>query len=185
LIVFENPGKANTQETIRIAVERAKEKGYAIVASTTSGESGSEIVRGAKALGYDKPIVIVTHAFGSMEAGKNALTDENRAILEAHSARIVTAAHTLSGAERGVSSRFQGVYPVEIIAQTLRMLSNGIKVTVEIGSMALDSGAIEHASPIIAIGGTGHGFDTAVVITPAHANKIFETKIHEILCMPY
>jgi hypothetical protein len=94
-------------------------------------------------------------------------------------------AHALSGAERGISSQFKGIYPVEIMAQTLRILSQGVKVVVEIGSMALDAGAVEYGKPIVALGGTGHGLDTAVVMHPAHANIIFQTKIHEILCMPY
>jgi hypothetical protein len=34
------------------------------------------------------------------------------------------------------------------------------------------------------MGGTGKGADTAVVMSPAHASAIFETRIHEILCKP-
>ncbi len=64
------------------------------------------------------------------------------------------------------------------------MLSNGTKVCVEVSVMALDAGLIPYGEPIIAIGGTGKGSDTAVIITPSHASSIFETKIHEIICKP-
>ena len=35
-----------------------------------------------------------------------------------------------------------------------------------------------------AIAGTGRGADTAVVLTPAHAQDLFELKVHEIVCKP-
>jgi hypothetical protein len=36
----------------------------------------------------------------------------------------------------------------------------------------------------MAIGGTGTGADTAVILTPAHASEIFSVKIHEIIRKP-
>ena len=183
--VFEKPGPANTTEACRIAVERAMQVKATIVSATTDGDAGAELCKVAKEMGYQGKIVIVTHAYGSKEPGKNALKDEHRESMLSHGAQLVTAAHTLSGAERAMSTKFQGAYPVEIIAHSLRMLSQGIKVVVEIGSMALDAGAIEYGSEIVCMGGTGHGSDTAVVMTPAHANRIFETNIHEVLCMPH
>ena len=183
--VFEKPGRENTDEACRIAVERAIKIGAPIVASTTVGESGALLCRIAKEMGFTGSIVIVTHAYGAREPGVNTLKDEHREAITGQGARLVTAAHALSGAERAISGKFQGAYPLEIIAHSLRMLSQGVKVTVEIGSMALDAGAITYGAEIVCMGGTGRGLDTAVVLTPSHANRIFETNIHEILCMPY
>ena len=183
--VFEKPGPTNTKETCRIGLERAMLLGSMIVASTTEGSAGAQLCEIAKEMGFHDKIVIVTHAFGSREPGVNALKDENREIMVKHGALLVTAGHVLSGVERGLSSKFQGVYPAEIIANSLRMLSQGVKVVVEIGCMALDAGAITYGAEIVCMGGTGRGLDTAVVMTPSHANRIFETKIHEILCMPH
>jgi hypothetical protein len=50
--------------------------------------------------------------------------------------------------------------------------------------MALDAGLIPHGEEIIAIGGSSKGADTAVVITPAHSNHFFDTKVKEIICKP-
>jgi len=183
--VFENPGLKNTDEACRIAVERALLLQTPIVAPTVEGNAGVRLCEVAKEMGFSGKIVLVTHAYGSREPGKNALKDEHRKTLLNSGAQLVTAAHALSGAERGISTKFQGSYPVEIIAHTLRMLSQGIKVAVEIGCMALDAGAITYGTEIVCMGGTRSGLDTAVVMTPSHANSIFETKIHEILCMPY
>lgn len=185
MMVFDKPGKQNTDESCRIAIKRAIEIGSPIVAATTEGGAGLRLCEIAKEMNFTGDIVIVTHAYGSREPGMNALKDENRTAMLEYGVKFVTAAHALSGAERGISTRFHGIYPVEIIAQTLRILSQGIKVVVEIGSMALDNGAIAYGKPIVCMGGTGHGLDTAVIMSPAHANKIFETNIHEILCMPY
>ena len=183
--VFEKPGPSNTDETCRIAVERAMLMDAPLVSATTMGAAGARLCEIVKKMGYNGKIVIVTHAYGSMEPGVFALKDEHREAMLDHGAQLVTAAHALSGVERAISGKFQGAYPVEIIAHSLRMLSQGIKVTVEIGSMAIDAGAISYGSDIVCIGGTGHGLDTAVVMKPSHANRIFDTKIHEILCMPY
>ena len=50
--------------------------------------------------------------------------------------------------------------------------------------MALDADAILFGQPVVALGGTGGGQDTALVITPSYSSSIMETKIHEILCKP-
>lgn len=183
--VYEKPGPHNTDETCRIAVERAMILGAPIVSATTKGASGVLLCEIAKEMGFRGDVVIVTHAYGSYEPGQNVLDDGHRQTMLNHGVRIVTAAHALSGVERGISRKFQGTYPAEIIANALRMLSQGVKVAVEIGCMALDAGQIEHGKPVVCIGGSGQGLDTAVIMSPAHANNIFETNIHEILCMPY
>jgi hypothetical protein len=98
--------------------------------------------------------------------------------------KVLTTTHVLSGAERGLSRKFGGVYPVEIIAHTLRMFGQGVKVCVEVAVMALDAGMIPYGEEVIAVGGTGRGADTAVIIKPAHANSILDTWISEIICKP-
>ncbi len=95
--------------------------------------------------------------------------------------QVVTATHVLSGAERGLSNRFTGVYPVEIIAHTLRMFGQGTKVCVECAVMALDAGAIQ-PGPVVCVGGTGAGADTAWILRPAHAQNILDTKLDRLIC---
>ena len=97
---------------------------------------------------------------------------------------LCTAAHVLSGAERSLSNTFKGVYPVEIIAHTLRMFGQGTKVCVEISAMAADAGLIRTGEPVIAIGGTARGADTAVVLRPEVSYNILKTKIDRIICKP-
>ena len=74
--------------------------------------------------------------------------------------------------------------PLNIVADTLRMFSQGVKVCVEIAVMAAEHGFITPDEEIIAVGGSGHGADTVVIIKPAFASEIFKTKIKAILCKP-
>lgn len=127
---------------------------------------------------------MVTHTNGFMEKGVQELGEDKRIELEKAGFTIYTATHVLSGAERSLSKQFGGVSPVEVMAYSLRMLGQGVKVSVEISTMALDGGAIPFGEDIIAIAGTGRGADTAVVLRPSHAADILQTKIKEIICKP-
>ena len=130
-------------------------------------------------------LICVSHSYGYPNAGQNDMTNEKRIELEQKGIKVLTTTHVLSGAERCLSTKFGGISPVEVMAYTLRMLGQGTKVCVEIATMALDAGLIPYSEPIIAIGGSAHGADTAIILTPSHASSILDTKIHEILCKPY
>ena len=106
------------------------------------------------------------------------------AALEARGVTIYTAAHALSGAERGLSSKLGGFGPVEVAAHALRMIGRGVKVCVEIAMMTADAGLVELHEPIITIGGTGFGADTALVIRPAPTAEFLDSKVDRIICMP-
>ena len=182
---FNVPGSDNTGETLKIAVRTAIERQIShIVVATTTGATAFAAAEEVRKQVYGGTLVCVTHVYGSRENGKNPIPESDREKLKSQGVVLCTAAHALSGAERCMSRKFQGVYPVEIIAHTLRMLGAGMKVCVEIAAMALDAGLIPYGKPVIAVGGTGKGADTAVTISPAYTNAIFDTKVHEILCKP-
>lgn len=176
---FEKSGKINTEETIELAVKAAKtrEINYIVVASN-EGETASLL----KDCGLQ--VVMVTHSNGFAESGAQELSEGKRKELEQYGFKIYTSTHVLSGAERSLSKQFGGVSPIEIIAYSLRMLGQGVKVGVEIATMALDGGVIPYGEDIVAIGGTGRGADTAIILRPAHASGILQTKIKEIICKP-
>jgi len=50
--------------------------------------------------------------------------------------------------------------------------------------MAADAGLIPVDREVIAIGGTGRGADTALVIKPATASRFFNLEIREIIAKP-
>jgi len=186
---FEKPGKENTQRTLELARRRAEELGIkTILVASTRGETGvkaCEVFRG-----YD--VVVVTHSTGFKEPNHQELTDENRAAIEAAGGTILTCQHTFGGVGRAVRKKL-GTYELEeLIAYTLRLFGEGMKVVVEIAMMAADAGLVRTDEPasshvrsgVIAIAGTGKGADTAVVLKPANAQAFFDLKVLEILCKP-
>ncbi|MHB8062393.1 MAG: pyruvate kinase alpha/beta domain-containing protein [Ruminiclostridium sp.] len=177
---FEKEGPENTHKTIELAINSAKERDikYIVVASR-SGET-AKLLRNVEGI----HVVCVTHVNGMIKSGENPMPDEVRNDLINSGIKVFTTTHVLSGAERGISKKFGGVNPVEIIAHSLRLLGQGTKVCVEISVMALDSGLIPFGEKIIAVGGTKEGADTALILTPAHANSIFDTRINEVICKP-
>ncbi len=180
MVNFEKAGKTNTQKTIEIALKISEERRIEnIVFPSASGWTASffENVK-------NKNLVCVTHAYGFAEKGKNEMSEEKRKELENKGIKVLTTTHVLSGAERSFSRKFGGIYPVEIAANTLRMFGQGVKVAVEIAIMALDAGLIPYNIPVISLGGTEEGVDTALIIIPSHASSFLETKIIEILCKP-
>jgi len=184
MVTFKTTGLINTDETLKIAVSYAKEHGCDIVAATSTGDTIFKLKEIADAEDFHNGIVAVTHVFGMHEKGVNDMTPETFDKLHSLGVKTVTAAHALSGAERGLSTKFHGVYPAEIISAALRMFGQGTKVCVEVALMAVDSGSITYGKPVVCVGGSSHGADTACVITPGYTASLLETKIHEILCKP-
>lgn len=97
---------------------------------------------------------------------------------------MLTATHLMAGLNRGVRNRYGGTTYSDVVADTLRMFSQGVKVCVEIAVMALDSGLLPENEKVVVVGGTGRGADTALVVLPAHSQDFFETRILEIICKP-
>ena len=185
MILFENAGKQNTAEVVRIAVDRAIELSCPIVAASTLGVTADALLTAAEAAGFRNDVVIVRGCSSRNRNGVNLMKPEVRADLEARGAVIVTAAHALSAGERSLSTAYKGVYPLEIIANALRMFGQGTKVCVETAVMALDADAIPFGTPVVAVGGSHRGADTAVVVTPSYSASILKTVVNEILCKPF
>jgi hypothetical protein len=178
---FEQPGTQNTQRTLDVAKKRAEELGIkTILVASTRGDTG---VKACEVLqGYD--VIVVTHSTGFKEPNHQELTAENRAAIEAAGGKILTCQHAFGGVGRAVRKKL-GTYELEeIIAHTLRLFGEGMKVVVEIALMAADAGLVRTDEPVIAIAGTGKGVDTAVVLKPANAQAFFDLKVLEILCTP-
>ena len=185
MVLFEKAGTQNTDETLRIALTKAKELGSPIVVASTIGPTAERVLELAKETGFGGPVVIVRGVSNKGRKGVNLMPAEVKKSLEERGATVVTAAHALSTGERAFSSKYKGTYPLEIMADTLRTLGQGVKVAFEISVMALEADAIPFGTPVVACGGTHRGVDAALVITPCYSAAILDTVGHEILCKPY
>ena len=176
---WEGKGEAFSDRTVELAAKRARELNIEqFVVASKMGRSAEKLV------GKAANIVCVTYHQGFKEPGKNLMSLEQRSKLEKQGVKLLTTTHLLAGVDRAFRYKFGGIYPAEIMAYSLRMLGQGVKVCVEISSMALDAGLIPYGEDILTLAGSGNGVDTALVIRPAHSTEIFETKIKEIICKP-
>jgi len=178
---FDRPGKENTETALKIGKERAEQLGVRqVLVATTSGDTG----RRAAELFTDCDLVVVTHSAGLREPNVQELTEENRAAILAAGARLLTCQHAFGGVNRAVRRKLNTYELDEIIAYTLRLFGEGMKVACEITLMAADAGLIRTDEPVLAIAGTGHGADTAVVLRAANAQDFFDLRVNEVLCKP-
>ncbi len=177
---FQKPGRENTERTLQIARERADAGIRQIVVATTSGGTG----RKAAEIFKDCHLVVITHSSGFRQPDTQELTQENRQAILAAGAHLLTCQHAFGGVNRAIRRQLNTYQVDEIIANTLRIFGEGMKVVCEMTLMAADAGLIRTAEPVLAIAGTGHGADTAAVLRPVNAQNFFDLRVNEILCKP-
>ncbi len=183
VVYFNKEGKENTDDVINLVKSRLDKSdniNYIVIASA----SGNSALRLANKINGNAEIINITHHAGFHNPNELDISEEMLDKLNENGVYTFIGSHALSGVGRGITNKFGGVNPTEIIAETLRMFSHGIKVCGEIAIMAADAGLIPTNEDIIAIGGRGSGLDSAAVIKPANMTNVFDLRFHEIICMP-
>ena len=181
ILYFDAPGKQNTTETLKAALERAKNLGIKdIVVASATGETGLKACELFK--GFN--VIVVTHHVGYEKPGVPQLLKSNEDKIKSLGGKVFTGIHGLSGAERAIRMKWNTIEPLELIADALRIFGNGTKVCAEIVIMASDAGLIPVDRDVVAIAGTNSGADTALVVSPVHANNFFKMMVREIICKP-
>lgn len=180
---FDEEGNDYTNELIMAVKDKLdiSENIKTILIASATGESALKLYNG---IGDDVKIINITHHMGFGGSNKSDISAEMIEKLEKVGIKTYFGSHALSGAARGVTNKYGGYSPLDIVADTLRMFSHGIKVAAEISLMAADAGLVDVGEEIIAIGGRGHGVDSAVILTPVNSKDLFDLKFHEILTMP-
>ena len=183
---YDKPGgDENTARTLELAKQRAEELGIkTVVVASTVGNTGAKAADVFK--GYK--VVVVTHTDGFREPNTQELTAENRKTIEEKGGKILTTTHAFGGVHRSLAPAGKRPEPSnimgDVIAMTLRMFGQGMKVVCEIAAMAADAGLVRTDEECISIAGTGRGADTAVVIKPDYVHRLFDTRVKEIICKP-
>jgi uncharacterized protein len=183
IFYFNKKGPDNTDKTIEIALDYCAGKNVSrIVVASSTGETALKLKEKAPS---SIDVIAVTYSAGSRYRQEVEEFNKNQTLLLEKGIRIVRGLHALSGVERGFEGRYKtGFIPLNIVSDTLRMFSQGVKVCIEISVMAAEHGLISLNEDVIALGGTGSGADTALVLRPAYASNIFDAKIKAVLCMP-
>ncbi len=181
IVYFEEYGPQNTETTLELARKRAQElKIRSILVATTKGNTGALAAQVFKEFN----LIVATHSTGFKQPDSQELEEELQKEILDLGGNILTCTHAFGGIGRAIRKKF-GTYELDdIIANTLRIFGEGVKVCCEIVLMATDAGLIKTDEEVIAIGGTGRGADTAVVIKPANVQTFFDLKVKEIICKP-
>ena len=183
IFYFDEKGPVNTEKTLEIALSHAREAniGTIVIASST-GETALKLHQMA---GNEVNIIAVTYNAGSRFRAEVEQFNKNRDALLEKGIMVVRGLHTFSGPEKGVSEKYNTTFlPLNIVADTLRMFSQGVKVCVEIVIMAAEHGCVTPDGDVVVVGGSGHGADTALVMKPVFAADMFTARITALLCMP-
>ena len=175
--------------------EKAMEKGIKhVIVASTRGETGVKAVEHFKDTGIN--VVVVTHQIGPRGP---ELLQENEEKIKAHGGKIVTCTHAFGGVNSSLrrspkreqgQPRPQPFWPAyvpstgDLIANILRLFSQGMKVCFEITVMAADAGAVPIGEKVIAVGGQGRWADTAIELNTANSSSFFDLDVGEILAKP-
>ncbi len=181
-VYFEKPGEENSPAAIEAAMKYLDEGIEHFVVATTRGKTGAAF---AEALsGRNVNLVCVTHSAGFREPSRLELNAELKLTIEEHGGKVLTATMLSHSIETAIMEKHQGLYPTYLIAQTLRLFCQGVKVAVEIVMQAADAGLIPEAEPVVAVAGSGWGADTVCLVRSAASKRFFDVRILEIAARP-
>ncbi len=180
---FGKAGKENTAaclEVVKAAVKEGRQQ-YIVVAST-SGSTGLFFSDFFKGIPID--IVVVTHSAGFKGPNTFEMPADTVEKIKANGGKIYTGTMLTHSIETSLNAKFGGLYPSTIIAQALRRFGEGAKVCCEIVMMAVDAGLVPEGEEVIAVAGTGHGADTAMILKSAASKRFLDLRVLEILAKP-
>jgi uncharacterized protein len=179
---FEKPGPANTDATLEIAKQAVEARGikHVLIASTIgdTGVKAARIFAGGAAR-----LVVVTHNAGFKREGVCELDPGKAEEIEKLGGRILTSTLITRGLGCAIRERCGNYSEEVIVADTLRIMGQGVKVCVEMAAMACDAGLIPPGD-VIAVAGTGRGADTCLLVKANSSNRFFDIRVKEVLAKP-
>jgi hypothetical protein len=180
-VYFDTPGPHNTAEVLQLAHSRAEALGVrSIVVASYTGATGAQ----AAQLFGSRNLIVVGGVYGFKEPNQVRMQEQQRALIESEGGKLLFTGHAFGMLGRAVNRRFGAIQVDEIIANVLRLLSQGFKVACEVTCMAADAGLIQVGEEVIAIGGSSTGADSAIVVRASNTHTFFDTRILEIICKP-
>ncbi len=183
VVYFEKAGRENTDACLQIVKDALRDFGYKhLVLASTSGDCGILFSEALKDSGAN--LIVVTHCAGFKEPNSDEISADVRQRIAHAGAKVYTGTMITHNLEAAFASKFSGLYPTLIVAQSLRRFGEGTKVCCEMVMMAADAGLIPEGEEILAAAGTGRGADTVLVIRSAVSKRFFDLKVLEVLAKP-
>ncbi|MGC9975210.1 MAG: pyruvate kinase alpha/beta domain-containing protein [Syntrophales bacterium] len=179
---FHNPGGKNTKAVLEAVSKRAKD--LSITKVLIASYSGRTAFEALKILDKAIHIIAITHVTGYAKPDVQELDEKDRKELESQGVKVLTCQHAFGGVGRGVRNKLDTYQVDEIMAHTLRVFGQGVKVAIEVTLMAADAGLVRTDEDVISIGGTAQGADSALVLKPTNSARFFDLKVREVICKP-
>jgi hypothetical protein len=175
IVYFEKAGVINTEETLRLAVERAQARGIKkMVIASTRGDTAK--LAAERLAGTGITLTVIPHQYSAGREQRFPLELKESLEKEGHHVHFATSLFA--------TENLYGSPIPRVMAFLLRTFSQGMKVCVEMILIAADGGFVAGGEQVIAIAGSGRGADTAVVAIAASSRNLPDLHITEIICKP-
>jgi hypothetical protein len=190
-VYFEKPGILNTKSVIEAVGDRLEQGDIGIVlVPVTTGKTAEQFKH---ALNKDIKIATVSEKDTLLACKHIEQSTEGLLGRLLHN-------HLKKDSERAEKKREREIFDMTFlpfcsekwnaVKETLYAFGQGMKVAIEVSIAAVETLKVQPYTKIIAVGGTGEGVDTAIVITTSTQKEAFGKNpnsrliIHEIIAMP-
>ncbi len=182
-LYFKKPGPGNTEACLTAAARRAGDLQLKkVIVASNSGDTAFRAL--TQFHSKEVRLFVVTRVTGFNRPDEQGMPEKVSEELEAKGIQIVRAAHAFGGVGRGIRKKLETYQIDEVMAFTLRMLGQGVKVGVEIALMCADAGLVRTDEDVVTIAGTAAGADTAMIVKPSNSHTCLDLKVREIIAKP-
>ena len=187
---FDESGEGNTELVVEAVSQRLEAGGIRkVVAASTSGETAAKFARNLKG---KAEVICISQAPYRREWGEEwpCLKQEFREELKRLGVAIIDKAPYVFHSSVLEGARWPNISPERLVKETLYSFGQGMKVAVEVALIGVSCGCLTPYEDVIAVGGSGKGADTAIVLRATYPASLFDKdpakrlEIKEIIAMP-
>ena len=187
---FDEPGEGNTDLVIEAVSQRLEAGGIkTVIVASTSGETAAKF---ARSLSGKVELVCVSEAPYRREWGERwpCLKQRFRRELQRLGVAVIDKAPYVFHNSVLETAPWSGAFPERLVRETLYCFGQGMKVAVEVALIGVSCGYVTPYEDVIAVGGSGGGADTAIVLRATYPACLFDKdpgkrlEIKEIIAMP-
>ncbi len=178
-IYFEEGGEQYTEETLKASLKAAKELDIkTVIVASNRGVTGVKAAEMFKGTGIQ--VIVVGHQMGFPVPKVQQFKPENWEKIEKLGGVINLGTDVVTNSIR--RRQKLGHSPMSIICQTL--ISQKVKVNVEIVAKACDAGQVMPGDRVISIAGSHLGADTSIVFLANDSPNILDIKPQMYIAFP-
>lgn len=182
VLYFDRPGAHNTEACLEVVRGSIAEGHRHVVVASTTGATGRRFAESLEGAGVN--LVVVGHSVGFKGPNVDEFDAAARDFIHQRGGVVLKTTILTHSLETALSAKHSGVLPGPLIAETLRRLGHGVKVSCEIVMEAVDAGVVPEGEPVVAVAGTGRGADTVCLVHSAASKRFLDLFVSQILAKP-